>query len=241
MRLIFLDTETTGNTKDDFLCQIAYHERGSGTFFNELYKPLKPIPPEASAVTHITNKHVADKPEFKTSSDYENVKNLLESDDVVLVAHNAMFDIGMLQNEGINPKHFICTLRVARDMDEAGVIPKYNLQFLRYYLELDVEAQAHDALGDIKVLEALFDRLLKKMIEKMGGDNAEENAIAKMIEISSHPSILRNFSFGKHIGKNIEDVLKTDRGYLEWLYEQKKNSDQNEEDWLYTLTHFLGK
>lgn len=238
MKLIFLDTETTGNTKDDFLCQIAYHERGTSEFFNELYKPLKPIPPEASAVTHITNKHVADKPEFKTSNDYENVKQLLESDDVVLVAHNAMFDIGMLQNEGINPKNFICTLRVARDMDESGVIPKYNLQFLRYYLELDVEAQAHDALGDIMVLEALFDRLLKKQIELSGG---EESAIQKMIEVSSHPSILRNFSFGKYSGRTIEEVAKMDRGYLEWLYEQKKSSDQNEEDWLYTLHHFLGK
>lgn len=238
MKLIFLDTETTGNTKDDFLCQIAYHERGTSEFFNELYKPLKPIPPEASAVTHITNKHVADKPEFKTSNDYENVKQLLESDDVVLVAHNAMFDIGMLQNEGINPKNFICTLRVARDMDESGVIPKYNLQFLRYYLELDVEAQAHDALGDIMVLEALFDRLLKKQIELSG---SEESAIQKMIEVSSHPSILRNFSFGKYSGRTIEEVAKMDRGYLEWLYEQKKSSDQNEEDWLYTLHHFLGK
>lgn len=238
MKLIFLDTETTGNTKDDFLCQIAYHERGTSKFFNELYKPLKPIPPEASAITHITNKHVADKPEFKTSNDYENVKNLLESDDVVLVAHNAVFDIQMLQNEGINPKNFICTLRVARDMDESGVIPKYNLQFLRYYLELDVEAQAHDALGDIMVLEALFDRLMKKQIELHG---SEENAIAKMIEISSHPSILRSFSFGKYVGRTIEEVAKMDRGYLEWLYEQKKSSDQNEEDWLYTLHHFLGK
>lgn len=238
MKLIFLDTETTGNTKDDYLCQIAYHERGTSEFFNELYKPLKPIPPEASAVTHITNKHVADKPEFKTSNDYENVKQLLESDDVVLVAHNAVFDIQMLQNEGINPKNFICTLRVARDMDESGVIPKYNLQFLRYYLELEVEAQAHDALGDIMVLEALFDRLMKKQIELHG---SEESAIQKMLEISSHPSILRNFSFGKYVGRTVEEVAKMDRGYLEWLYEQKKSSDQNEEDWLYTLHHFLGK
>src|SRR3989344_2590805 len=107
MKLIFLDTETTGNTKDDFLCQIAYHEHGSDTFFNELYKPSKLIPPEASAITHITNKHVADKPAFKQSPDYENVKNLLESDDIILIAHNAVFDIQMLQNEGIYPKQFI--------------------------------------------------------------------------------------------------------------------------------------
>ena len=158
---------------------------------------------------------------------YENVKNLLESDDVVLVAHNAVFDIQMLQNEGINPKKFICTLRVARELDKESVIPKYNLQFLRYYLELEVEAQAHDALGDIKVLEALYDRLSQKV------------SVEKMLEVSSHPSLLRAIPFGKHMGKTVEQVAKTDRGYLEWLYEQKKSSDQNEEDWLYTLEHFL--
>lgn len=238
MKLIFLDTETTGNTKDDVLCQLAYHELGSNTDFCELYNPGRPIPPEASAVTHITNRHVADKPKFTESKDYENIKNLLEDQDSILIAHNASFDIGMLEKEGIVPKNFICTLRVARDLDTDGKLPKYNLQYLRYALDLNVEAQAHDALGDVHVLRALFERLLAKMAELHGN---EDLAIQKMIEISSHPSILRTINFGKYAGRSLEEVVKMDRGYLEWLYDQKRNSDQNEEDWLYTLEKLLSK
>ena len=49
----------------------------------------------------------------------------------------------------------------------------------------------------------------------------ESEAIEKMIEVSSHPS-LANFWFCKHIGKKIEDVAETDRGYLEWLRGKRK-------------------
>ena len=69
----------------------------------------------------------------------------------------------------------------------------------------------------------------------------EDDAIQKMIEISSHPSLLRSFSFGKHNGKKIEEVLAIDRGYLEWLLAQKLASGQIEEDWIYTLRHYLKK
>ena len=62
-----------------------------------------------------------------------------------------------------------------------------------------------------------------------------------MIEISSHPSLLRTFGFGKYNGRKIEDIAKMDRGYLEWLLAQKLESDQIDEDWIYTLKYYLGK
>ena len=73
-KLIFFDTETTGNTEKDFLCQIAYkngHEQFVG-----LYKTPIKIPPEASAVHHISNKMVEDKPTFKESGDFKKIKKL---------------------------------------------------------------------------------------------------------------------------------------------------------------------
>ena len=73
-KLIFFDTETTGNTEKDFLVQIAFkHEDES---FTELYKPETKIPPEASAIHHITNKMVADKPTFKESTHPPLIKKL---------------------------------------------------------------------------------------------------------------------------------------------------------------------
>lgn len=236
-KIIFFDTETTGNTEKDVLCQIAY--KTNDETFSGLYNPGIKIPPEASAVHHITNKMVADKKTFSESGDKEKIKNLFEDKNSVAVAHNAPFDIMMFKKEGIEPVNFICTLRVVRHLDKEEKIDRYNLQYLRYLLEIEVEAQAHDALGDVMVLEQLFKRLQKKIMEIDGVD--EDGAIEKMIEISSHPSLLHTFKFGKHNGKRIEEVIKTDRGYLEWLLAQKLNGEGIDEDWIYTLKHYLEK
>ena len=53
--------------------------------------------------------------------------------------------------EGIYTQRVICTINLARYLDENGVIPKYNLQYLHYFLGLEIEAKAHDALRDIRV------------------------------------------------------------------------------------------
>jgi len=236
-KIIFFDTETTGNTDKDYICQIAY-KTGDETFTG-LYKPPIKIPPEASAVHHISNKMVTDRPSFSESGDMPKIKKLFEDKNSVVIAHNAPFDLMMIKKEGIEPKSFICTLRLARHLDPEEKIERYNLQYLRYLLDLDVEAQAHDAMGDVLVLEKLYERLKKKVMEQ---DNInEEQAINKMIEISSHPSLFRTFKFGKHNGKPISDIAKIDRGYLEWLLAQKLDTDEIDEDWIYTLKHYLLK
>ncbi len=236
-KFLFFDTETTGNTEEDFLCQLAYKHNGEE--FSELYKPPLAIPPEASAVHHITNKMIVDKPSFRDSKDYASVKTLFENGVAIPVAHNAKFDIGMMKKEGIEIKQAICTLRLARHLDKENKIPRYNLQFLRYYLGIEIDAQAHDALGDVKVLEALFERLKNKMVEEFSGD--EEKALAEMLAVSARPSLMHSITFGKHIGKTLAEVARTDKSYLQWLLDQKLKSDTDEEDWIYTLKHYLGK
>ena len=202
LKLIFFDTETTGNTEKDFLCQIAYKTENES--FVETYKPEIKIPPEASAVHHITNKMVTDKSVFKESEDFKKIKKLFEDKDSVVVAHNATFDLVMIKKEGIEPKKFICTLRVARHLDKEEKIERYNLQYLRYLLDIEIDATAHDAMGDVLVLEKLFERLKNKMQKESEKENlSEEKIINKMIEISSHPSLLRSFNFGKHNTKKI--------------------------------------
>jgi len=219
------------------LIQIAY-KTGSEKFVG-LYKPEIKIPPEASAVHHITNKMVTDKPSFAESGDLEKIKALFEDENSVVVAHNAPFDLMIIKKEGITPANFICTLRVARHLDKENKIEQYKLQYLRYYLDIEIDATAHDALGDVLVLEKLFERLKNKIMSE--DKISEGEAIDKMIEISSHPSIFTKLNFGKYKGKNIEEVLRIDRGWLEWLLREKEKSGQIDEDWIYTLKHYLGK
>ncbi len=237
-KIIFLDTETTGNMPEkDFLCQLAF--KTDTETFCELFLPPIPIPPEASSITHITNKHVKDKKPFKESDNYGAIKLMLEDPTSVMVAHNAKFDAAIINKEDIKPANIICTLRVARALDPKNIIPQYKLQFLRYYLDIDIEADAHDALGDVLVLEKLFERLLTKIMKE--GNLSEDEAIEKMIEISAKPSMMNLFSFGKHNGKTVEEVKNIDPGYLEWMLGAKEQNPDNEEDWIYTLKHHLGK
>lgn len=235
MKPIFFDTETTGTGPDDVLFQLAY--KTDGETFCGLYNPGKPIPPESSAVHHFTDKMVADKPAFGGSPDYARVKSLFESDDTVVVAHNAKFDLDMMRREGIVPKKYICTYRVSVALDTTGKFSNYKLQYLRYALGFEIDAQAHDALGDVLVLEMLFPRLFQAIRKDCETDDA---AFAKMIEISARPILIREFGFGKHIGKTVADVARNDRGYLEWLLKSKlENKGNDEEDWIYTLQYYL--
>jgi len=245
-KLLFLDTETTGNEEKDYLCQVAYgvgempnFAIPKGTIVSNLFKPRVPISVESSAVHHITNKMVEDKPEFKWSDDKTELGKLLSDPNTILVAHNAKFDIKMLEKEELKVPNFICTLRVARFLDKENKIPRYNLQYLRYYLGIEIDATAHDAKGDVLVMEQLFSRLYKKLLEENGND--EEKTIAEMVRISSEPSLVHAFNFGKHKGKTVEEVAKNSPDYLDWLLAEKLENNPDDEDWIHTLKHHLGK
>jgi DNA polymerase III epsilon subunit-like protein len=222
---IFLDTETTGNGPADRICQIAFKTEGDDAV-NELFNPGMPISIDAMTVHHITNEMVLDRPTFRNSDTWSKLRDHVNSDDYVMVAHNAAFDIDMLKKEGIEPKNVICTLKLARYFDKEGVIPKYGLQYLRYYLKLNVDATPHTALGDILVLEALFNRIYAKAVIEFGDDT-----VAKMIELSSNPVLYRRMPFGKHKGLKMEEVPVD---YLQWLA-----GTDLEEDLRYTIERLL--
>ncbi|MGD8835583.1 MAG: DUF3820 family protein [Desulfobacteraceae bacterium] len=224
---VYLDTETTGTDSDDRLCQIAY-KTGQGAIVNELFHPGKPIAIEAMAVHHITNEMVRNKPPFKNSPAYQKLNALVSDSDNVIVAHNAKFDIAMLNREGIYPDKVICTLKLARFLDKEGVIPQYNLQYLRYYLNLRVTATAHDALGDILVLEMLFKRIHARF-----NKDGVENCIEEMIRISNSPILIARMPYGKHKGMLFSEI-PTD--YLQWL-----QKTELEDDLEHTVRHHLAK
>tara|TARA_A200000159_G_scaffold19571_2_gene16168 strand:- start:138 stop:866 length:729 start_codon:yes stop_codon:yes gene_type:complete len=237
--LMFADTETTGTEERDRLIQLAY--RCGKRDVNELYQPPSgvSIGVGAMAVHHITETMVTDKARFKGSDEHKFLKK--NRNKVVFVAHNAPFDTGMLAKEGIEFPHVIDTLRVIRHLDKDYKIERHNLQYLRYYFGMEIDAVAHDAWGDILVLEQLYN-LLEKQVQKIN-DNAltDEEVVAKMIKATNKPVLMRKFTFGKHKERWLKDVVEDDRGYLTWLQNEKMKEPEGEEDWLYTLNYYLNK
>jgi len=224
---IFLDTETTGTGPQDRLCQIAFKPEDAPAV-SGLFNPGKEISIDAMVVHHITNKMVEDKPSFVGSEAYDQLKELIDDENNVIVAHNAAYDMRMLNMEGLFSSRVICTFKLARHLDPNGVIPKYNLQYLRYYLGLEVDAKAHDALGDIMVLEALFNRIHDRFVAEGLNDPVEQ-----MIKISSNPVLIPRMPFGKHKGALFSEVP---RDYLEWL-----SGTDLDEDMGFTVRTHLGR
>jgi len=62
---VFVDTETTGLSGDDEICEIAVVDLAGNVLINSLVKPTKPIPQAASEVHGITNEMVAGAPTFR--------------------------------------------------------------------------------------------------------------------------------------------------------------------------------
>ncbi|MAF14146.1 MAG: hypothetical protein CMI53_04630 [Parcubacteria group bacterium] len=235
MQIIVLDTETTNLDDKARLVQLAYKNMNTGEEVDQYFKPPVPISFGAMATHHITEEMIADKPQFDGSDQQSKIISLLE--DNILVAHNALFDINILRNEGVRTHQYIDTLRLSMHLLDTE---QYKLQFLRYALGLKVKGTAHNALGDIAVLELLFNHLINEAKEKFSLSSDEE-IFGKMIELTKTPVLLKKFAFGKHAGKTFEQVNETDQGYLKWLYESESKKPQlkQSEELVYTLKKYL--
>lgn len=201
MNIIFLDTETTG-LESNRLVQLAYKDLALNLTVNELFKPPCKIDFEAMATHHITEKMVESKPLFEGSEVKKELKLRLENS--ILIAHNAEYDIKVLKNEGIEVKDYICTMKLAQTLLDSE---NYSMQYLRYFLGIDIEATAHDALGDITVLEKLFEHLRGSCVYSLD----------KMVTLSKKPVLLKRITFGKYKGKTFEEIKKLEPSYLTWL------------------------
>ncbi len=160
---LVLDTETTGIVMPE-LVSIAVIDHRGRTVVDETIRPAKPIEPEASAVTGITNEMVRDRAEFPAI--YEQLQAALGGRLVVI--YNAAYDLRALANTcaryGLEiPKfRYWCAMEwFARlfgnwdDQRQAYVWQK--LSVAAEYFEVE-QKTAHTALADClttwRVLEA---------------------------------------------------------------------------------------
>lgn len=233
-KIILFDTETTGKNLEDRILQLSFKLLGPNPVQTQLFNPGVPIHYEAMATHHITEETVRDLKPFKESVVFAALHSLANREESIFVAHNAPFDIQMLKSEGIEIKRFIDTLKVARRLFDDE--PIYKLQYLRYRLGLKIEARAHDAEGDVAVLEVLFNRLCEEYESKKEDDSEDDinKCIAWMEKISKEPALLKRMPFGKHKGLLFSDVPKD---YLEWLM----GKEDVDGDLRFTCGQFLDK
>lgn len=175
MKLLFLDTETTG-LSEPRLVQLAYHIHGSSLFTVGTFKPPKLIEIEATMLHGITNEEANQTKPFQGSPDFELLQNLLN--DYILVCHNVVFDARVLQNEGLKIKKSLCTKVMAQKIYSNDKCHK--LQHLRYTKNLKVEGIPHSALGDVFVMKKLFDIMVDE-IEKRYGQEQVLSQISQFI------------------------------------------------------------
>ena len=155
-RIVVFDTETTGlDTQHDEIIQLSAAEYVCGRLGKSLDLYLKcgrPIPPEAEAVHHISQKILDERGIDPT----EGIKRFLDfvGDKSLLVAHNLEFDRAMLINgcrlHGIpfNPDDIeMCdSLTLVRRLYPK--FTKYKLGYLREKLGLEGN-NSHNAMDDV--------------------------------------------------------------------------------------------
>lgn len=241
---VLFDTETTGNQEEDRVIQFGamiVDQKGKVEAFDELCSSDVEIKIEAMEVHNITPDLLIGKPKAVETNFYQKLEEL-NTNENFLIAHNISFDLGIIKKEGfVNQYQLIDTLRCAKHLFPE--LPYHRLQYIRYALELfkveDAEAskhnitiKAHDAIGDVLVMK-LF---LTKLVGKCRQIYPDYNPIEKLAELTKTPVFIKTFKFGKHKGKDVEQVAKEDAGYLNWM----KSNMELDEDLKYTLDKILG-
>jgi exodeoxyribonuclease X len=154
-----IDLETTGLEPGDEVIEVGAIDLDCDSgeisaFGSQTIRPRNPIPPQASAVHHITDADVAGAPVW------EDVwPQFFNADGVVaFAAHNASFESRWLSDQVLGGKPLACTYKAAlRIWADA---PGHTNQVLRYWLKLPLEPDRatppHRALPDAYVTAHLL-------------------------------------------------------------------------------------
>lgn len=206
-----VDTETTGVTKDDAVCEIGFCDLRKidgiwqpQTPQSMLIDPGRPIPPEASAIHHITDDMVAGAFPLDVAL---SGSDMLDELCPVIIGHKLDFDRMFLE---LGDRPTICTYKCALRL--APNAPRHSNQVLRYWLDLDLDRALteppHRAGPDTYVTAHLAARMLNARKEGM-----PVNPLSKLIQLTAEPYILPRFTFGKHAMWPLADVPSS---YLRW-------------------------
>lgn len=225
--IVFFDLETTGlNIGHDHIVEISLVKLfpdGHREEYTQRVNPGIPIPPESSKVHGITDADVADKPFFKDIA--HDIAKRIEGCDLGGFNSNK-FDIPMLAEEFLNVGMTEVDLRRANFIDVQVIFHKKEQRTLsaayKFYCDKDLEG-AHSANADteatVDVFLAQLDRYndLPKDVKGLAAFSQMTRNVDLAGRIVYDDNGVEVFNFGKHKGKSVEQVLRSDLGYFEWI------------------------
>lgn len=225
--LCFFDLETTGtDVSKDRIVEISILKilpNGNREGKTWLVNPEMPIPPGATAVHGITDEKVANEPTFKQLS--STVWNFIKDSD--LAGYNSdRFDIPLLAEEMLRTG-IDFDLKNTRTIDVQTIFHKMEQRTLtaayKFYCGKSLE-DAHSAEADTN---ATYE-VLKSQLDRYG--EVLENDVKMLSTFSQHKRFAdfagfiafdkddeEVFTFGKHKGRKVLEILEAEPGYFSWI------------------------
>ncbi|PRX53186.1 3'-5' exonuclease [Flagellimonas meridianipacifica] len=224
--ICFFDLETTGtNVASDRIVEISVLKifpNGNKESKTWLVNPEMPIPPEVVEVHGISNEKVANEPTFKQLSK-EIYKMIKDSD---LAGFNSdRFDIPLLAEEMLRAEVDF-DMKNMVSVDVQTIFHKMEKRTLgaayKFYCDKEL-TDAHSAAADTEatyeVLKAQLERYpeLENNVKKLSEFTTRKQSLdfAGFIGINKQKEPI--FTFGKHKGKTVDEVLNAEPGYFGWI------------------------
>ena len=233
--ICFFDLETTGiDVAKDRIVEIAILKvfpNGNKESKTWLVNPNIPIPPQSTAVHGITNEKVANEPTFAQLS--SQIYSMIKDSD--LAGFNSdRFDIPLLAEELLRADvDFDMKNRVSVDVQT--IFHKKEERTLsaayKFYCNQTLE-NAHSAEADTnatyEILKAQLERYddLDNDMKSLSEFTTRKKSVDFAGFIALNDKGQEIFTFGKHKGALVDDVLEKEPGYFGWI--------QNAEFPLYT-------
>ena len=239
--LAFFDLESTGvNVASDRIVEICILKAmpdGSEDIKTLRINPQIPIPIEASLVHGIYDADIANEPTFKQVG--EELARFLDNCD--LAGYNSnRFDIPMLVEEflragvefDIDNRFFVDVQNIFHQMEQRTLRAAYKF-YCNQSLENAHSAEA-DTMATYEILKAQLDRYgdLDNDMKTLADYTTRKKSVdfAGFIALNNEGKEI--FTFGKHKGALVDEVLDKEPGYFSWI--------QNAEFPLYTKKVLTG-
>ena len=224
--LCFFDLETTGiNITNDRIVEIAILKLNPDEKIEKkvwLVNPEMLIPKEVSEIHGITDDKVADAPTFKEIS--KTIYNFIKGSD--LAGYNSdRFDIPLLMEEFLRSEVDFETKNL-RTIDVQTIFHKMEQRnltaALKFYCNKKLE-NAHSAMVDT---QATYDVLMSQLdrysdLEPSISFLSDFTTRRKNADFAGYIVFNKKdeecFSFGKHKGQTVENILDKEPGYFGWL------------------------